>query len=235
MTPTLRNHAYRFVWLRAIPCRLLMGLLSLCYSITASAQVTVTIDHNAGAEATSAFKFKRVPSPVKDDAASRAKVQLVIGEIDPAGAKLDALIDGILPTQEDQPRANFFFDSNSFGGRFQMDLGNVIDIAEVNTYSWHPNSRGPQVYILYGSDGASSSFDPLPDGTRDPTTRGWKVIAFVDTRSSGLDGGQYGVSVTDRSGLLGKYRYLLFDTAATETDDPWGNTFYSEIDVIAKR
>src|SRR5205085_1453687 len=30
-----------------------------------------------------------------------------------------------------------------------------------------------------------------------------------------------------------KYRYLLFDVSRTEADDPFGNTFYSEIDVIA--
>ena len=46
---------------------------------------------------------------------------------------------------------------------------------------------------------------------------------------------QYGVSITDASGALGKYRYLLFDCIETETDDPWGNTFYSEIDVVAKK
>jgi hypothetical protein len=32
--------------------------------------------------------------------------------------------------------------------------------------------------------------------------------------------------------MVGKYRYLLFDIFRTETADPFGNTFYSEIDVI---
>jgi hypothetical protein len=40
--------------------------------------------------------------------------------------------------------------------------------------------------------------------------------------------------VTDSSGSLGSYRYLLFDCYVTELYDNWGNTFYSEIDVIAK-
>jgi len=48
----------------------------------------------------------------------------------------------------------------------------------------------------------------------------------------GEDGGQYGVSVRDASGSLGKYRYLLFDCYVTELYDNRGNTFYSEIDVI---
>ena len=31
--------------------------------------------------------------------------------------------------------------------------------------------------------------------------------------------------------MLGKYRYLLFDVSRTEATDPFGNTFFSEIDV----
>jgi len=50
----------------------------------------------------------------------------------------------------------------------------------------------------------------------------------------GEDGGQYAASVMDASGSLGKYRYLLFDCYVTELNDDWGNTFYSEIDVIGK-
>ena len=64
---------------------------------------------------------------------------------------------------------------------------------------------------------------------------GWRQIAFVDTRpKEGDGGGQYAVSLTDTTGSLGRYRYLLFDVFETESDDVWGNTFYSEIDVIRK-
>ncbi len=40
------------------------------------------------------------------------------------------------------------------------------------------------------------------------------------------------MSISDPAGIIGKYRHLLFDISATEKDDPFGNTFYSEIDVI---
>jgi hypothetical protein len=43
------------------------------------------------------------------------------------------------------------------------------------------------------------------------------------------------VSVSDATGVLGKYRYLLFDLFVVETADEYGNTFYSEIDVIEKK
>jgi len=52
---------------------------------------------------------------------------------------------------------------------------------------------------------------------------------------TGEGGGQYAASITDPSGSLGKYRYLLFDCYATENSDDWGNTFYSEVDVLAKK
>ncbi len=60
------------------------------------------------------------------------------------------------------------------------------------------------------------------------------MIAFVDTRDPEDEGGQYGVSIRDFSGTLGAFRYLLFDFFEAENDDPWGNTFYSEIDVIQR-
>ncbi len=47
------------------------------------------------------------------------------------------------------------------------------------------------------------------------------------------DGGQFGVSITSQRGSLGKFRYLLFDFYVTEIADDFGNTFYSEIDVVA--
>lgn len=210
------------------------ALLSLIF--TAQAQVKVTTDHNPNSTATSAFKFKNVSSPAKDDAAAKAKLLVVEGEIDGNGADLSALTDGALPTEEDQPAANFFWNAGTGGGRFQMDLGSVIEIAQVNTYSWHPNTRGPQVYRVWASDGADPKFNSAPKSNIDPATCGWKLITVVDTRSKAEnDGGQFGVSISDARGSLGKYRYLLFDCYVTETGDEFGNTFYSEIDVIAKR
>ena len=112
-----------------------------------------------------------------------------------------------------------------------MDFGSPIEIAQVNTYSWHPNSRGPQLYKLYAADGSDPKFNADPKRGVDPASCGWKLIALVSTLSDrGEVGGQYAASVTG----VGKYRYLLFDCYVTELYDNWGNTFYSEIDVIRK-
>jgi hypothetical protein len=208
----------------------------LALALTTQAQVKVTFDHNPNSTATSAFKFKNVPSPAKDDVGAKAKLLLVEGEADGNGADLSALIDGALPTEEDQPAANFFWNAGTGGGRLQMDLGSAIEIAQINTYSWHPNTRGPQVYRLWASDGADPKFVPAPKTNVDLASSGWKLITVVDTRSKdGDDGGQFGVSINDAHGSLGKFRYLLFDCYVTETADEFGNTFYSEIDVIARK
>jgi hypothetical protein len=212
---------------------LAVAILAFSAAVAVS-QVKVTIDHNAGKAATSAFKFKNVPSPVKNNAAAKATLKLVVGRADGNSAGLKALTDGILPENDDDPSSNFFFNAGSDGGRFLLDLGASLEIAQVNTYSWHANSRGPQVYNLFLSDGTDAKFNPAPDSHTDPATCGWKLIATVDTRlPDGANGGQYGVSITDASGKLGKFRYLLFDSIPTEYDDPWGNTFFSEVNVIA--
>ena len=202
--------------------------------ITNAAGVTITIDRNAGPKATPEFKFARVPSPMKDDAAAKATVQFVDGDLDPNGAGLTAFVDGLLPRDEDEPGGNAFFNAGTPGGAVRFDLGRVVAVAQINTYSWHPNTRGPQFYSIYGSDGTGAAFNASPKGATDPVTAGWTLIASVDTRSGrGDDGGQYGVSLTRAGGPLGSYRYLLLVCHATEFDDDWGNTFYSELDVIA--
>ncbi|HEX6732395.1 MAG TPA: hypothetical protein VF074_20425 [Pyrinomonadaceae bacterium] len=195
----------------------------------------VTIDHNANSVANRNFKFKNVTSPAKDDAASKAKLVLVDGDLDANGADLIAVTDGLLPIDRDEPSANFFFNAGSNGGRFRFEFPTALDVSQVNTYSWHPGSRGPQIYKLYGSDGLDPKFSVNPARTVDPANVGWTLIASVNTVSAnGFEGGQYAVSITSSAGSLGKYRHLLFDCFVTETNDDFGNTFYSEIDVIGK-
>lgn len=200
----------------------------------AAPNVTVVVDRNWPA-ATHAFTFAHVPAPSATDAATNAKRLLIDGEIDENGATLAALTDGLLPREEDEPGSNFFFNAGTTGGSFRFDLESATTVTAINSYSWHPNTRGPQVYSVYGSDGTGADFDPAPKGAKDPAKAGWTWIASVDTRPGAPDmGGQYGVSITSATGALGHFRYLLFVCSATETDDEYGNTFYSEIDVIAK-
>jgi len=204
----------------------------LC-AVASQAEIKVVADRHPSELATAGFRFPSVPPASQSDAAGKATFTLVDGPRDRNGGDLAVLHDGKVPTEEDQPASNFFFNAGADGGRILVDLGSVIEIKQVNTYSWHPNTRGPQVYVLYGAEGGTPDFNAQPKKGTDPQTCGWKRIAKVDTRSQqGEGGGQYGVSISDTAGLVGKYRYLLFDVSATETSDPFGNTFFSEIDVV---
>ena len=42
----------------------------------------VAFDHNPNSTASREFKFKNIASPVKDDAASNAKLKLIDGDLD---------------------------------------------------------------------------------------------------------------------------------------------------------
>src|SRR5436190_6879816 len=199
-------------------------------------ETKVEVEHNSNGTASRNFKFNGIPSPKKDDAAAKATLTLIDGPIDGGSGELSALVDGMLPTSEDDPGANVFFRAGSMGGRFRMDFGSPLDISQVVSYSWHSNSRGPQLYKLYAAEGSEANLDLAPKRGVDPVTLGWKFIALVNTiPKQGEDGGQYAASVTDSSGSLGKYRYLMFDCYVTELSDNWGNTFYSEIDVMERR
>lgn len=199
----------------------------------ARAEVKTVVECRKAYHATPAFRFKHVPSPSADDAATKAEFTIVAGQADPNCGGLAKLNDGKLPRDGDDRAENFFFGAGTPGGRLAVDLHRVLRIKQVNTYSWHAGTRGAQVYKLYAGDGTAAGFSRAPKSGTDLAKHGWKLIASVDTRPAGgyLDG-QYGVSISDSDGALGKYRYLLFDIACTENKDPFGNTFYSEIDVI---
>jgi len=182
------------------------------------------------------FQFDSIPLPAIDDAASGAKLQVVRGKPDSHSAALSVLNDGQIPTGDDSPSENFFFAAGTSGGCIALDLGRSIEIAQVASYSWHPASRAPQVYSLYGADDSDPNFtwNRIADNMS-PENAGWKSIAKVDSRSDAPPGGQHAALISDPSGTMGHYRYLLFEIDQTASDDPLANTFFSEIDVLDRQ
>ncbi len=87
---------------------------------------------------------------------------------------------------------------------------------------------------MYAANGMEADFDPAPKAGVDPAQHGWILVANVDTRptENNSEGGQHGVTISNSDDVIGQFRYLLFDIAKTEDRDPFGNTFYSEIDVV---
>jgi hypothetical protein len=221
---------------------LLWALAGGALGVSAHAGARVLAERKAPGDDT--FQFSIAPSPARNDAAARAVISVVAGEPDPNGGGVAVLQDGLAPADEDQPAANFFFRAGTDGGRLLIDLGALIRVERVSTFSWHPGSRGPQVYTLYGwkDSGSAPDSGPLRDRGRVPA--GWEKIARVDTRSLAVSeseeamGGQYAVAIQSdaadaaASKVMGRWRHLLLDVEPTQTRNPFGNTFFSEIDVI---
>jgi hypothetical protein len=213
----------------------LIAVLTLVFfGFQLSAEIKIISEHN-GPDARPPFTFKQVPPPARGDAGGRARITILDGERDRNGGDVAKLNDDRIPAEADIPAENFFFVAGSEGGRLLLDLGAILDLKQVNTYSWHPGARGPQVYRLYASDGVAENFNRQPSKDTALEASGWKSIAQIDTRPKSDDsGGQHGVSISDATGALGRYRYLLFDVSRTQGTDSFGNTFFSEIDVLER-
>lgn len=196
-----------------------------------AAEVKVVTGYSA---AGAGFKLDPVPPPASNDAATKATFTLVDGTRDRNGGELDVLHDGKVPAGDDVPGSNFFFAGGGKGGRIAVDLGSTISVQSVATYSWHGGIRGPQVYKLYAADGPAKDFSAAPKEGTDPATCGWKLIASVDTRpKSGEGGGQHAVSIAAAgTAPLGDFRHLLFDIQRSSDTDNFGQTFFSEIDIV---
>ena len=199
-----------------------------------AAAATVTAKQLDGKRAKPSFEIDGAPRPVRGDAAEKAKITVIDGRADRNAGGVDRLNDGVLPTSDDDPGESFFFDAGTEGGRLLIDLGRPVRVKQVNTYSWHRGTRGPQVYTLYGTgEKLTAKLDERPKRPVDPATAGWTLLAKVDTRAAeGEGGGQHAASVAEGNKPLGTYRYLLIDALPTERRDPFGNTFFGEIDVI---
>ncbi len=210
-----------------IPLRLLAVTLALAIpNVRAEEKPLITARHSAGG---TGFKIEPLLPPASNDAATGATFTLVDGQRDPNGGSLDVLHDGKVPGGDDDPAANFFLARGTKSARLAVDLGRSIAVQSVATYSWHGGVRGPQHYQLYATDGAAKDFNAAPAAGTDPAACGWQLLASVDTRAAG--GGQHVISIA-AAAPLGTFRHLLFDLRPSSDSDVFGQTFFSEIDIV---
>jgi hypothetical protein len=204
--------------------------------------VAVVMEKLGAESASPAFAFKTIPTIAKEDAGQNAMFSIVDGNKANFGGDVRIFNDGLGPTRDQDESLMCTFMPGSVEGRIKADLGRTIAVEQINSYAWYKDShRWAQVYRVYGSDGTKAGFDPEPKNGTDPASCGWSLIAAVDTRETrggtmlrDDDRGQSGVSIRGEAGAIGKYRYLLFVTFATETHNAWGQTFWSEIDVVGR-
>jgi hypothetical protein len=115
------------------------------------------------------------------------------------------------------------FGNETVGGAYKVDLGNVIDIARIKTWSFNQNkSRGAQRFVLFG--GATTD-DPGWDASK------FTPIIEVDTTHVPVDKFS-GTCVRSSAGQsVGAYRWLMWVVyPVTEIGE---NTAFQEFQVVA--
>lgn len=141
------------------------------------------------------------------------------------GLDLPRLNDGRFALNGDDPANSTWFDTRT-DSRVFLDLGTSLEIARINVFSWHSGALSPQRYTLWAADG-----DGPPDVGVAVLGRGWRKLAEVDTTTLG-EGGKQGSCIQANGGVIGRYRYLLFDLVPNKPEWSRGG-FLSEIDVHA--
>ena len=150
-----------------------------------------------------------------------AKAISVEGFARPAnGVDLANLFAKDLPSGNADAKRNVWTQDGE--GRWLVDLQRPVEIARINTYSWHKAERAPQIFTLWGS-----AAELAPDARgKDMGAAGWKRIAAVDSKPLG-EGGRHGSSILALGHSLGTYRWLLWQHA--ERKNP---AFISRIDIF---
>lgn len=210
-------------------------------------------------DGSASFRFPSIEPPSSDDLADasrgRAVIRCVRGMLyeNPSkqvtSAAPEILLDGKGQSGPDSPEESLYFADGEEGG-LVLDLGAEVAVKKVNIYSWHRclnsgfpkhlrqahRERAAQHYVLYGRAG-----DPQDGAAGEQVNAGWTFIARVNSDEHfGLTGidrpAQQASSVTAASGLLGRFRYLLFIVQPTAGMNHDGKqlefgTFCGEIDV----
>jgi hypothetical protein len=191
-------------------------------------------------DGTPAFRFPTIAPPSRDDCADQAMgmatIRVARGKLKTSpnssgSGPAPVLLDGSGQSKQDDPLQSAFFQTGQ-NGSFLVDLGQAIDIARINSYSWHQHDlikehreRAQQRFTLYGFAG-----EQPPDPTLPPEEAGWTRLARVNSDqffriNDRLDRpAQQACSITAAKGSIGRYRYLLWEIKR--------NTFFGEFDVF---
>ena len=214
-------------------------------------QVSVRIERG---DETPQFRFATIEPPSDSDYADASQGttraflaggQLMACDSDPESSSgpVARLVDGRAQGSADAPLESVFFAQN-VRGAFVFDLGQLVTIRRVNSFSWHRSKfvsdnhvRATQKYTLWGYAG-----DEPPAAAEPSVSRGWERIArvntdsFFDVASARDRPAQQACSIASETDSLGRYRFLLFEVHPTvaQHDQEMDHTFYGEIDVYAE-
>lgn len=205
---------------------LLLIAQSACVPGVKAGEVNIQMET---ADTPDAFVFPTIKRPAINDAGSQGKWFVLKGKPDDNSAAITVLNDGTFTDSDDSPAENFFFAAGTDGGSVVVDLGSVQSMEQIVSYSRHASTRAPQVFTVWTATGQEPNFSATSKA--DPAQSGWKSLAKVDSRTLPR-GSQHAVSITADNKTLGDVRFVRFDITATENRDAFGNTFFSEIDIL---
>ncbi len=200
-------------------------------SATAQVSVTTEVDFGTARETNGTFVFSTVPSNSSTDLAHGLTFAVLAGSPHKASGPIKVLTDGPAQKNWDHVSASFFATDDTTNIRIQVKLKTIHDIGQINTYSWHRNSRSRQQYRVYAAlaPGNSAPNFTAASFQNDAALAnlGYKAVASADTGSH--SGGQAGVSV---AGKIGLNQYILFDIKPHSLSSVQRATFFGEIDIV---
>ena len=116
----------------------------------------------AARETSGTFVFANVPSNSSTDLANGLTFAVLAGNPHRASGPIKVLSDGLAQRNWDSVPESFFATDDTTNIRIQVKLSTIHDIGEINTYSWHRNSRSRQQYRVYAALAPSNN---APDFT----------------------------------------------------------------------
>ncbi len=167
-------------------------------------------------ETTADRSFRLVPLAIADE---RIPIKRITTQPDARNEPPAVLHDGQLADNYGP-----VFGNSVRGGMYKVDLGSTVELAEINTWSYHQNGkRGAQHYALFGSDAAADPGWSVEDRTK------FTPVAEVDTTSIAVQRFMAtGIRRSDRH-PLGAFRWLVWVVyPVTEIDE---NTAYQEFQI----
>lgn len=207
------------------------GLLFSTTAVVAQVAVNTEVDFGLDRETTGTFVFATVPSNSSSDLANGLTFDVLAGSPNPASGAIAVLTDGGAQTNFDSVPESFFATDNSTNIRIQVKLQTIHEIGQINTFSWHRNSRSRQqyrVYVALAPTNAAPNFSAAAfQDDAALAALGYTAVASVDTGSH--SGGQAGVGIAGRMGLN---QYVLFDIEAHFLSNVYRSTFFGEIDIF---
>jgi len=261
----------------------LSSVVAACLSVAASVHAEITVevepelhdDFGCGGffdDLTTTNPFSRIPNVRTDDAINGIPGVIRNGEdgIGPLDGGVRAFWAGQLPKMtdglwsggnDDDPNVwNMAsdLDSATLPRLVQWDLGEVMDVREINAYTRHCNTRSALHHDVYGSNAAVApeiDTEHTRDDLRAPLEAlGWEFIANVNVltapeiinaepgfeNANSYDGYTGGSIFDDAGASIGNYRYIMFhvlDIGPQDVDPndlrPAQEEAYAEFDVVA--